>query len=344
MRSLQLVAPRTLEVQEMPDPRAPGAGEVLVRIRAVGICGTDIHFYLEGGCAGSDAPYPTVLGHEPAGEIVEVGTGVEQLKAGMRVAVEPTMTCGHCDACCGGRRNLCAKAVFLGGVQAPGLLREHAVVPAENVVCVPETMSFAAATVVEPLAVLLHSLELAKLQATETVAVMGAGPIGLLAIAVSKLAGASCVVASDRIPHRLAMARKFGAEAVVDFSKESVRDAVLDVTNGKGADVIFDAAGKPESINAALASARPGGRVVIIGIPSERQVALSLWRALHRELTIRVQKRSNGNDQHAVDMLRQNRIDTDSLVSHLFPLDKGGKAFETLAEYADGVVKPVVEL
>ena len=344
MRSLQLVARRTLEPRDTPDPPDPGPGEVLVRIRAVGLCGSDLHHYLEGSTAGTVAQFPAILGHEPAGEIVGVGPGVENLKTGTRVAVEPTIICGKCEPCRGGRQNICEASLFMGGPQLPGLLREYAVMPQRNVAVIPDDMDFPIATVVEPLAVLLHSLELAKLQLGETVLVLGAGPIGLLAVAVSKLAGAASIVVADQIPERLALAKKMGAGAVVDFSKESVADAVRDVTGGKGAHVIFDAAGKPESINNGLEAARPGARMVVIGIPSQQDVPVNFWRGLDREISIHIQKRSNGNDHEAIEMIQRKQIDAHALVTHLFPLEEGAKAFETVAHFSDGVAKAVVEL
>src|SRR5213593_3403430 len=179
MQSVQLVAPRQVELREMPDPPDPGPGEVTVRVRAVGICGSDMHYYLEGGCAGYPAMYPSVLGHEPAGEVAAVGPGVENLMPGARVAIEPAITCGRCEFCRAGRHNLCENVIFMGGLQAPGLLREWATIPAGNAVPIPNSVSYPAATVVEPLAVILHALELTRLEPGETVAVMGAGPIGL---------------------------------------------------------------------------------------------------------------------------------------------------------------------
>ena len=303
-----------------------------------------MHYYLEDGCAGTSAVYPSVLGHEPAGEIVAVGAGVENLATGAMVAVEPALTCGHCEACRSGRANLCLNSKFLGGVQGPGLLREYAVVPAHNVLRVPAGMSLADATVVEPLAVLLHSLELARFEMTETVLVMGAGPIGVLGVAVAKIAGASRIIVADRVEHRLEAAREMGADAAVHIDRESVRDAVMDLTDGLGVHVAFDAAGKPESINTALSCLRFGGRLVVIGIPSQQFVGVDLWQAMHQEISIHVQKRSNANDHEALDMLRRGQIDTQRLVSHRFPLRQGNKAFETIAQYSDGVIKAIVEL
>ncbi len=344
MKALALVAPRRVEVNEMPDPPDPGAGEVLVRLRSVGICGSDMHYYSEGLCAGTDALYPSVLGHEPSGEVLAVGPGVESVCTGTRVAVEPALRCGRCEPCLTGRLNLCEKCVFLGGVQAPGLLREYAVVPASNVVPFPDVMSFSDAAVVEPLAVMLHAISLAKLRMGETVAVMGAGPIGLLGVAVARLAGAARIIVADRIPYRLTLAKQFGADEAVDITKQSVRDAVLDLTHGKGAHVVLDGAGKPDSIDAGIRCLRLGGRLVIVGIPSEQKVGIDLWRAMNKEATIIVQKRSNGNDHDAIDLLSRGLIPTETFVSHRFPLERGDQAFETVAAYADGVVKAVVEL
>ena len=223
-------------------------------------------------------------------------------------------------------------------------MREYAVVPAHNVLPLPKDISFADATVIEPLAVLLHSVELARFEMTETVLVMGAGPIGVLGVAVAKLAGASRIIVADRVEHRLKAALEMGADAAVHIDRESVRDAVMDLTGGLGVHVAFDAAGKPDSINTALSCLRFGGRLVIIGIPSEQFVGVDLWQAMHHEISIHVQKRSNANDHEALDMLRRGQIDTARFVSHRFPLERGNKAFETIAEYSDGVIKAVVEL
>ncbi len=343
MESLQLVALREVDVRPMPDPPDPGPGEVLVRIRAVGICGSDMHFYNEGGIAGKDAMYPMVLGHEPGAEIAGVGPGVEGLKTGTKVAVEPAVLRKECEFSLRGQRNLCEHIEFLGGLDAPGALREYAVVPAENCVVMPDSMTFADAAFIEPLAVLLHSLELAELTFGESVAVMGAGPIGLLAVQVAKLAGASRILVADRVPYRLKKALELGADEAVDITKDSAADAARDL-NPHGVHVVFDAAGKPESINSAIDCLRPGGRLVLIGVPSQPLVGLALWEALNKELTIRVQKRSNGNDHDALAMMKRGLIRSDSIMTHSMPLSEGHKAFEMMANYADGVIKPVVEL
>ncbi len=343
MQALQLVAPREFELRAMPDPPDPGPGEVSVRLRACGVCGSDMHFYLEQNCAGQPALYPQVLGHEPAGEVIAVGPGVEELEVGDHVAVEPAVTCGACEFCTSGRRNLCENVQFMGGIQLPGLLREYATVPVRNAMKIPAGMDYATAAIVEPVAVLLHAASLAELRLGDSVAIMGAGPIGLMGVQIAKLCGASKIVCADCVPHRLERAKQLGADVVVNVGTESVVDAVMDVT-GKGAHVVFDAAGKPASINASILSARHGARIVIIGIPSQVETPVRLWDAMHREVTIRVQKRNNGNDHAALALIKAGKIKPDSILSHRFPLAEGGKAFEMMGAYADGVIKPLIEI
>jgi L-iditol 2-dehydrogenase len=242
-----------------------------------------------------------------------------------------------------GRHNLCEKLIFMGGVQTPGLLREWATIPARNALPIPPGMSYPIATVIEPLAVILHAFELTHLEPGETVAVMGAGSIGLLCAAVARICGAGRVIVADRMAYRLALAREMGADTVVDISRESAVEAILDSTGGRGAHLILDAAGKPDSLNPAFRSVRPGGRIVLIGIPSEPITGIELHAGFHREATLHVVKRSNHNDHAAALLIESGKIPAEKLVTHRFALTQAERAFRTLAEYADGVVKAVLE-
>ena len=340
MYALQLVAPSRLEMGTLPDPRAPGPDEVLVRLRASGVCGSDIHTFSEGSIAGLEAVYPSVLGHEPAGEVVESGPGVTDLSSGTRVAVEPFVVRSECEFTRSGRQNLALDNAFMGK-DFPGSLREYAVMPRRNLLKVSDSMSFADVAFIEPLAVVLHSFELADFRMGETVAVIGTGPIGLLAVAVARLSGASVVVAADKLEHRLRRASELGATVTVNVTRESPVDAVMDLT-GCGAHVVIDGAGKTDSINHSIACLRPGGRMVIVGIPSEPAIGVDFWTALEREARIHVQKRSNGNDHQALEMLERGVIDSGSIMSHRFALEHGQEAFETMADYRDEVIKPLI--
>ena len=325
----------------LPDPPDPGPDEALVRLRSTGVCGSDLHFFSEGGIAGFSADYPRVLCQEPGGEVLAVGRNVTDLPVGAKVAVEPAIVREECEFSRGGHPNKALHGSFLGG-DVPGALREYAVMPRRNLLAMPEGMTFADASFVEPLAVLLHSMELAELHMGESVAVIGAGPIGLLAAALAKFSGAAAVVVADRIAHRLERAAQLGADAAVNIDRESPVDAVMDMT-GRGAHVVFDAAGKPDSVRTALECLRPGGRMVLIGIPSASPVPVDFWRAMAVEATIKVQRRSNGNDHEALDLMKRGVIRSDSIVSHRFPLEKGQEAFEAMEAYRDGVIKPLIE-
>lgn len=344
MKSVQLVAPRTLEPRVMPMPPDPGAGQVLVKVRAVGICGSDMHWYQEGGIGAFRSVYPQILGHEPAGEVVAVGAGVTGITPGQKVVIEPATTCGHCEYCLSGHHNNCLASQFMGSPQLPGLFREYALLPLENAVPIPASLGFTEATLVEPLAVMLHVLELTEIRLGDTVAVMGAGPVGLLMSSVARLAGASRIFIADKLPHRLRIAREMGAaDFSLDVNADHVSQAILDHTGGRGVDLVFDCAAARETLNIGLAVARVGGRVILIGIPSESNMPVDLHMAMHKELNIQTIKRSNHNTHAAIELMESGRIST-RLVTHHFSLDQTPRAFETLAAYADGVGKVMIDI
>ena len=326
----------------MPTPPDPGPGEALVKVRAVGICGSDLHWYAEGRIGRSVARYPQVLGHEPAGEVVAADRA-SGFAPGDRVAIEPATSCGACEFCLAGRHNLCIRATFMGSPQVPGLLLEYALVPAANLVRVPDTLDWTAATLIEPLAVVLHILEVAPVKLGDTVAVLGAGPIGLLLTTAVRAAGAAQVFAAEKQPHRLALARVMGATSTVDARTASPAAAILDHTRGRGADIVFEASGDGASVNHALQAARPGGIVVLIGLSDQPEMALDVDTAMSKELQVRTIRRSNHNAHAAIEMLAAGRIPS-ALVTHHFNLDESPAAFELLATRTDGAGKIIIEI
>ncbi len=341
MQSLQLVAKRRLEARDIAPPPDPGPGELLVRIRSVGVCGSDMHWYLE-GCIGANlAVYPQILGHEPAGEVAAIGAGVTAFQPGDRVSIEPTLSCGHCEYCLLGQHNNCVRNTFMGGPQAQGLFREYALVPQHNAVKFPGEFSFAKATLIEPLAVIMHMLELVSIRPPDTVAVLGAGPMGMLAASVARACGASQVLVADKLPHRLALARGMGATFAADIAQFPA--AVGDLTGGRGVDIAIDAAGMAQTINTALAVLRMGGTLVQIGIPIEATLPIHVHAAMAKELRIQTLKRSNHRSAPAIALLASGAVG-DSLITHRVPLADTPAAFETLADYRDGVGKIVVEM
>lgn len=325
----------------MPQAPDPGPGEVTVRLRAVGICGSDMHWYLHGGIGESRASYPQVLGHEPGGEIVALGKGVDHLRMGQKIALEPAIHCGHCEQCLSGRRNNCLSAIFMGSSGTPGLFREFATVPAANCDAVPDSFTFSQIAIIEPMAVMVHVLELVDIRVGDTVAVMGAGPIGMLCATIAKIAGASRVFIGDKIPHRLELAKKMGADSAHDIKR--MREAVMDETRGRGVDVVIDAAAAVETINLGIQLARVGGKYTLIGIPSEPDLNIDLNTAMNKELSFQTIKRSNHNAHAAIELMRAGRVPY-TFITHELPMEKTSHGFEMLANYADGVGKVVIEI
>ncbi len=340
MKAAQLVAPARIEIVEVPEPAPPGHGEVLVRMRAVGICGSDMHWYKEGRIADHVAQYPQVLGHEPAGEIVAVGPHANGLRPGDRVSIEPTVSCGHCEYCLVGQHNNCTDSYFLGSPEVEGLLREYAVVPAKNAIPVPAGFSDADSALIEPVAVIMHMLQLAPFRAGWSAAIVGAGPIGMLSAAVLKQSGAFNVVITDSLPYRLPIATQMGADCAV--APGHFVQAVMDGTRGRGANFVVDAAGNADAINLAMTVAAPGATVVIIAIPSEAHSTLSVHTALAKELRIIALKRSNHNSEAAIGLLAAKKI-PDALITHRYPLAQSAQAFAHVAAYSNGVVKALID-
>jgi len=323
----------------MPLPPDPARGEILVKLRSVGICGSDMHWYLEGSIYGLAAVYPQVLGHEPAGEVAAVGPGVSTLKPGDRVSIEPTISCGHCEWCLRGQHNNCPTSAFMGSPQAPGLLREFAVVPAHNATLVPETFSYTQASLIEPVAVIMHMLELVEIRPGSTVAVLGAGPIGLLAAALARKAGAAQVLMADKLPHRIRMAQELGAIAV---PMAQFGELVADQTLGRGVDIAIDAAGATETINASLAATTLGGTFVLIGIPTQAPVPVDLFSLQAKEIRFQPLKRSNHQSKPAIALLGSGAI-PESIITHRARLEQVPEAFQMLADYREGIGKLAIE-
>ena len=266
MQVAELIATHQFRLVDAPLPE-PGPGELLVRIDAVGICGSDLHSYSEGAVGDTPALFPMVLGHEPAGTVVRAGVGVTGWTAGDRAALEPALYCYHCEFCRTGHHNVCENLRFLSTPGHPGFFRQYVTLPPANLLAIPPALSTAEATLVEPLAVVLHSMKFVALHPGETAAVFGAGPIGLLTVICLKLAGAKRVWSIDPIPHRREMAIRAGAEAALDLSSDPVR-AILAETGNRGVDAAIDCAAQDETINQAFHITRNAGRVIITGIPS----------------------------------------------------------------------------
>lgn len=322
MNVLRLHAGADLRLHDEPTP-VPGEGEALVRVTSVGICGSDLHWFEEGGIGDARLDRPLVLGHEFAGVIAEGP------RAGQRVAVDPAVPCNACTFCLEGNPNFCAHMHFSGHGPDDGALREYMAWPTRCLFPVPDALSDDDAAMLEPLGVAIHAVDLGKVRAGMTVGVFGCGPIGLLTLQVARAAGATRIVATDPLPHRLAAARAAGATDVVRAEAGAEQAAVWEATEGAGVDVAFEAAGTDEAVATAIEASRPGARVVLIGIPSDDRTSFCASAARRKGLTLKLTRRMKHTYPRAIDLVARGRVDVRTLVTHHFSLDDAPAAFDT---------------
>jgi L-iditol 2-dehydrogenase len=335
MQVVRIHGPGDLRLHDEPMP-APGPGEALVRVTAVGVCGSDVHWWQEGRIGGDVIAAPLVLGHECAG-VVESGP-----RSGERVAIDPAIPCGRCEYCEEGNVNLCSALRFAGHAPQDGALRPYIAWPETSLIPLPDALSDAEGAMLEPLGVALYSVHLGQLGPGMSVGVFGCGTIGLSVIQVARAAGATQVVATELpdLPHRLKAARSFGATAF-EMKRGREVDEVLQVTRGRGVDVAFEAAGDPEAVEAAVAAVKPGGRAILIGIPREDRITFTASAARRKDLTVRVVHRMKHTYPRAIRLVESGRVDVRSLVTHHFPLSEVAEAF-AVAQRREGI-KVVVD-
>ena len=339
MLTAELIAPQQFRLAQQ-EIAEPAAGELQVRVDAVGICGSDLHSYLDGAVGDTPAVYPMVLGHEPAGTVVRVGAGVTGWSVGDRAALEPALYCYHCEYCRSGRHNICANIRFLSTIGNPGFFRQFVNLPPTNLLAIPPGLSMELATLVEPLAIALHSLKLASMQPAETVAVFGTGPIGLLTIASLKVLGVSRIWAVDPLAHRRELALHLGADAALPPA-EALQQIAQD-TGGRGVDCALDCAAAADTVNQAIRAVRNGGRVVLTGIHAGELVPFDTSNMRRKEVTLFNVRRSNDESPAALQMLVERSAWYAPLVTHRRSLENIAEAFDITANYRDGVGKMMV--
>ena len=343
MRVSKLYGIRDIRIETGPVP-APGPGEVLLRIASVGTCGSDVHYYLEGGIGDAVVTKPITMGHEFSAWVAALGPGVEGLEIGQLVAVEPAIPCGKCEYCLTGHPNLCPDVRFCGTPPIDGVFADYAVMPAENCFPLPEGFSPNEGALLEPLGIAIHTVDLAHLKVGQTVAVLGAGPIGLLTAAVARLAGAGEVYMTEPLVHRREFALEFCADAVYDPQGQDVVEEIMAATHGRGVDVAIEAAGAHETPDQAARVTRPGGKVVVVGIPSDDTMIMTASVVRRKGLTIKLVRRMKHTYPRAIHMVHSGMLNVAALATHHFPLEHIKEAFELVAAYEDGVLRAMIEI
>ncbi len=339
MKVLLLSQYKHLEIAELPEP-TPGPGEVLVRVAACGICGSDVHGY--DGSSGRRIP-PIVMGHEAAGRIAAVGSGVKGFAEGDRVTFDSTIYCGACGPCRRGEVNLCDNRQVMGvscsDYRRAGAFAEYVVVPSRIVYRLPDNLSFAEAAMLEAVAVAVHAVSLAQVS-SRTALVLGAGMIGLLVLQAVRVAGCPQVFVADIDVSRLKLAQEVGATTVLS-ADAGLMEQVLQLTSGVGVDVAVEAVGRNETVGAAIESVRKGGTVVLVGNISP-EVTLPLQKVVTRQIRLQGSCASAGEYPQAMELLATGAIQVKSLITAIAPLDEGPQWFERLHAREPNLMKVVL--
>jgi L-iditol 2-dehydrogenase len=343
MRASLLHGIRDLRLEEFARP-APGPGEVLLKVATVGTCGSDVHYYLEGRIGDQVVTDPIIMGHEFSAWISDLGPEVNGLEVGQLVAVDPAISCGECEQCQNGHPNLCPDVLFCGTPPVDGVFREYTVMPAENCFPLPPGFGPVEAAMLEPLGIAIHAVDLAHLKTGATVAVLGAGPIGLLIAAVTRASGASEIYMTEPLSYRRQFALDYVADVALDPHQDDVVAEINRLTGGRGVDVAFEAAGAPETPEQCAGVARVGGMIVVAGIPSDDTMTFAASTTRRKGLTIKLVRRMKHTYPRAIRLVHKGIVDVKSLATHTFPLERIQEAFEMVAIYDGGVLRAMVQV
>ena len=342
MKALLLDKYKHLEVVDVPVPSA-GPGEMLVRVAACGICGSDVHGY--DGSSGRRIP-PVVMGHEAAGVVASLGEGVSRFAVGDRVTFDSTVFCGACAFCLQGEVNLCEQrqvmGVSCGEYRRAGAFAEYIAVPERIAYLLPDALEFAEAAMLEAVSVALHAVRVAEIRGGETALVIGAGMIGLLVLQAARAAGCSQVLIADIDATRLELARQVGADRVIDASGAALVTEVLRLTGGRGVDLVLEAVGRDETVSASIDCVRKGGTVVLVGNITPT-VTLPLQKVVSRQIRLQGSCASAGEYPEAMRLIAEGKIKVEPLITAIAPLNEGPRWFERLHGREPNLMKVVLD-
>ena len=343
MKAFKLTSLRQMALVDVPDPALRQPTDVVVQMGAVGVCGSDIHYYTTGRIGEQVVEYPFTVGHECAGIVLEVGSGVVNLRQGDRVAIEPAVTCGHCDQCLSGRENTCRHNRFLGCPgQAEGSLSDLLVMPVENCFKIDDRLTLAEATVSEPLAIAIYSVRQAGTSRGAKIGILGLGPIGRTVHLAAVDAGCGPVYATDKIAARCESARAAGMTWV---GNPQTTDVVAEILEREplGLEVVFECCGQQAALDQAVALLRPGGALAMIGIPEVDEIHFAPDKIRRKELTLVNIRRQRGCVTAALDLIGRRQSAVADMITHRFNFEQTKTAFDLVADYRDGVVKAMIE-
>lgn len=332
------------EIREIPDPKIAQDTDVLIRIKRVGICGSDMHSFTTGRIGPDRVKYPFVLGHETAGIVKEVGPGVTRVQAGQRIAIDPSLSCGACDQCLTGREHTCRSNLFLGVPgQLDGAMKELLVMPEESCFPIQKSMTFDEAVLTEPLAIAVYAVEKSGIPSKGTAAILGCGPIGMSVFHVLRTRDTSRIYVTEKIPERIEHGKLLnpdwiGNPAQTDIVREIIKREPL------GMDVVYECSGDPETIRQAVSLLKPGGVLTIVGIAEVDTVPFPVHELRRKEIPVISIRRQVHCTQKAIDLITSGRTKVADMATHHFSLRDAARAFDLVANYRDGVMKAMITL
>ncbi len=343
MKAMQLTGIRRMEMTDIPEPVITRPKDVKIKLRVLGICGSDIHYYVNGKIGSQVVSYPFTVGHESAGIVTETGKDVKRVRPGDVVAIEPAMPCWECDQCLSGRHHTCRKLKFLGCPgQAEGSLMEYIIMPEES--CFPLGGSLTAdhGAISEPLAIGVYSVKKSGDIKNLSAGILGFGPIGMSVMLAAKAAGAGPLFITDKIDKRLGIAEREGADAIINPLRKNVVQEIRNVLP-LGLDVVFECCGEQDAVDEAVEILKPGGKLIIVGIPEFERWKFDTDNTRRKEISIQFIRRQVDCVHPSLDMMASGKINIDRMITHRFPFRETKKAFDLVAEYGDGVMKAMID-
>lgn len=341
MKSIALTGIRKIEFRDVPKPQLQSDKDVLLKIAVVGVCGSDIHYYTKGRIGDQIVKYPFTVGHECSAIVDSVGKAVTHVRTGNRVAVDPAIACRQCDQCMNKKYNRCRNQRFLGCPdQMEGCLCEYIVMPEENCFKIGESMSLIQAALVEPLSIGIYAVKLLRNITPQAIGILGTGPIGLSVLLAAKHTGISTTYATDKIDVRLQIANKAGATWVGNPDK----DDVVKIIKPNSLDAVFECCGDQDALDQAIELLKPGGELLIVGIPDTNRVSFDIHKLRRKEIRIQNVRRQNNCTQAAIDQIENRQLNIDFMATHYLNLENTEEAFDTVAGYKNGVIKAMIQV
>ncbi|MBX3177215.1 MAG: alcohol dehydrogenase catalytic domain-containing protein [Candidatus Hydrogenedentes bacterium] len=342
MRAMVLTGIRAMEMREVPDPRIEAPNDVLIRIARVGVCGSDVHYYTTGRIGAQVVRYPFAVGHECAGVVEAVGPAVTHVRVGDRVAIEPAMPCFECDQCKAGRAHTCRKLRFLGCPgQAEGSLSEYIVMPEHCCFKLQDETTLEEGVLSEPLAIGVYACQLAGDLQGKRIGILGSGPIGLSVLMPARAQGVGKVYMTDKIDARLELAKQTGADWTGNVDQI---DAVKAIEEAEPLllDYVFECCGQQDAVDQAVRMLRPGGKLVMIGIPEVDRISFQIDLMRRKEICFQNVRRQNECTGRTIDLIEDRTLPAATMVTHHFPFERTKEAFDLVAAYQDGVMKAMI--